>query len=579
MGAANATLTEALAHLDTTWVGVRDSVLNDRHLIWIGSGISRDRFPALPALLERLFENLHTAQDPANPDCPYFKAAEEIVRDFSHIDLTGLNFRQSPAAWPPALKNDLFTQLTGRYAEVLGRNVNTIGIVQDIPFSILRLDETYSDPAVTPDAEHRFLALLIAEGAASQVVTTNWDPLIERAHHSLGIGSGLSVIACTDELDGVVGNSIVFKVHGCAALSRIEPTRYKSFMVATHNQITRWSHEERFRPFFERLRTLLRSRPSLFVGISGQDFNLQSQCVSASCTGPAFGFPPPRATFSGAIGVPQRHILEAFHGENYAQHADAINTAAALPLYGKPLFGALYVALLFEKIRVILDAGERDFASDEHRLLARTGLATLQGLLCARFDALSWDERWRELANELPAFLSRLFEVYRNQRLPANAESYAQLHPLNPTEMSADPNLKSLDLHWFCLALASLSAGAVGTWRLRLSAEADGSDGQLRIVCPSWETSLFFSRPGASAIQKLELARAIVAGSGRKVLVVYPAGSEPNPLRRNPGRLLPGGHPMVGPREVWFEDCARESASTAELVTSLKQEIIAAHTI
>ena len=579
MGAADATLTEALGLLDTTWLDVRDSVLNDRHLIWIGSGVSRDRFPALPALLERLFARLHSAQDPANPDCPYFKAAEEIVRDFAHIDLTGLDFRQSPAAWPPAVKNDLFTQLTGRYAEVLGRNVNATGGVQDIPFGILRLDETYSDPAVTPDAEHRFLALLIAEGSASQVVTTNWDPLIERAHQSLGTGSGLWVIACTEELDGVVGNSIVFKVHGCADRSRIEPTRYKSFMVATHNQITRWSHEERFRPFFEKLRTLLRSRPSLFVGISGQDFNLQSQCVSASCTGPAFGFPPTRVIFSGAIGVPQRHILEAFHGENYATNADAINIAAALPLYGKPLFGALYVSLLFEKIRVILDVGETDFASDEHRMLARAGTVTLRGLLCTRFDAFDADTRWRLLASELPAFLTRLLEIYRNQRIPAHSENYAYLHKSNPSLMVADQNLTSLNLHWLYLSLATISAATAVPWQLRPPVEASGSDGQIRVMTPSGYTSLFFLRQGVTSLQQLELTGAITAGSGRKILLVYPVGTERKPLRRSPGRVLPGIHPTVGPREVWFEECARESPSSADLVTLIKQEIIAAHPI
>lgn len=575
MGAHDATLTEALVHLDTTWVGIRDSVLNDRHLLWIGSGISRDRFPALPELLERLFASLHAAQDPANPDCPYFKTAVEIVRDFSHVN--GLDLRQPPSAWLPALKVELFKQLQGRYAEVLGRNVNGPGLIRDIPFSILRLDETYSEATVTPDAEHRFLALLVAEGAVTQIVTTNWDPLIERAHRALRVARGLWVIACTAELDGVLGAAIVFKVHGCAERTRAESAKYKPHMVATHSQITRWSIESLFQAFFEKLRTLLRARPSLFVGISGQDFNLQSQCVAASCTGPAVGFPPQRVTFSGAVGVPQRHILEAIHGANYAPNENAINTAAALPLYGKPLFGALYVSLLFAKLEVILNAGESHFANDEQRALGREGLGWLRSLLCARCDAIGWKDRWQVLAAEVPAVVARLLEAYRDQRFPADAESYTQLHPLNPEAMSADPNLSSLNLHWLGLALATLSAGAVGAWRLQTSTAADGSDGQLRVVTPAGETCIFLSRQGVSAVHELERAGAIVTGSGRKVLLIYPVGSEPSPLRRNPGRVLPGGHSAIGPREVWFEDCARESTTTIDLVTSLKQEISAAH--
>lgn len=574
MGAADATLSEAIGHLDTTWVAVRDSVLNDRHLLWIGSGISRDRFPALPALLEQLFATLHAAQDPANPDCPYFKTAEEIVRDFSNVSV--LDLRQPPAAWPTPPKKALFDELSRRYAEVLGKRVNTIGGPLDIPFDILHLDETYSAAAIVPDVEHRFLALLVAEGAVTQIVTTNWDPLTERAHRALNVGPTLWVIACTAELDGAGGTTIVFKVHGCAERTRAEPEKYKRHMVATHYQITRWSIEPFFEPFVDRLRTLLRERPSLFVGISGQDFNLQSQYVAVSCIGPAVPFPPSRVTFSGTVGVPQRQILEAVYGENYGPNSQAIDTAAELPLYGKPLLGALYVLLVLEKLRVILETSEAQFASDEQRALARTELATLRTSLCSRFNALGNDERWRALSQEVPAFIARLLELYRNQRLPPSGESYAQIHPLSPAMMALDQNLTGTSLHWLCLALAAFSALAVAPWQLRIPTEADGSDGQLRINGPSGETSLFFASQDVGAKALLQRANAIVPGSGRRVLLIYPVGNERKESRRNPGRILPGGSKTAEPREVWFQGFALDFLTPADLITSLKQEISAA---
>ena len=99
-------------------------------------------------------------------------------------------------------------------------------------------------------------------------------------------------------------------------------------MIATHYEITTWSMVDVYKPFFEKLRTLLRERPSLFVGISGQDINLQSQFVVASCNGPAVGFPPARVTFSAdAIGVPQREILQAVHGNNYPPNQNAITSS------------------------------------------------------------------------------------------------------------------------------------------------------------------------------------------------------------------------------------------------------------
>lgn len=574
MGAANATLSEALGHLDTTWVAVRDSVLNDRHLFWIGSGISRDRFPALPALLDQLFKTLHAAQDPTNPDCPYFKTAEEIVRDFSHVD--GLDLRQPPAAWPPASKEVLFDELAGKYAEVLDKRVNILGGSLDIPFDILHLDETYSAAAVAPDAEHRLLALLVAEGAVTQIVTTNWDPLTERAHQALGVGPTLWVIACTAELDGAGGGAIVFKVHGCAERTRADPEKYKPHMVATHYQITRWSIDALFNPFVEKLRTLLRERPSLFVGISGQDFNLQSQCIAASCNAPAVAFPPSRVTFSGTVGVPQRQILQAVYGENYGPNAQAIDTAAALPLDAKPLLGALYVLLVFEKIRVILETGEAQFASDEQRAFARTGLTRLRAILCSRFDALGANDRWQVLSREMPGFIARLLKIYRTQRLPPNEESYAQIHPLSPALMADDQNLAGTNLHWLCLALVAFSAVAGGPWQLRIPIEIDGSDGQLRINGPFGETSLFFASQDVTAKALLQRANAIVPGSGRKVVVVYPVGNERKESRRNPARILPGGSKPGEPREVWFQGFALDFLATVDLIKSLKQEISAA---
>lgn len=585
MGANDATLTEALGHLDTTWLAVRDSVLNDRHLIWIGSGISRERFPALDALLERLFTVLHAAQDPANPDCAYFKAAEHVVTSFSFVPLkdaahpAGLDLRQSPGLWLADQKKALFWQLTSRYAEVLGTTVNVPGMPRNIPFDILRLEETYSDIAVTPDAEHRFLALLVAEGAVTQIVTTNWDPLTERAHHALGAAPHLWVIACNSELDGAGGAAIVFKVHGCAERTKADPAKYKTHMVATHQDILEWTAKPQFESFYERLRTLLRERPSLFVGISGQDFNLQLQFVKTHSGGPAIAFPPVRVTFSGdSVGVPQRDVLKAAHGENYAANGPAIDTAAALPLYGKPLFGALYISLLFEKLRVILDEGEAQFASDEQRTLAQNGITGLRDRLCARFDVLPVADRWRALADEVPAFISRLLEMYRWQRLPATPEAYRQIYRLNPEGMAGDPNLASLNFHWLCLTLAAVSETATGPWTLRAPVDANGADGQIRIDAPG-ETALFFANQSVSALTQLEDTGAVVAGSGRKVLIVYPAGPQPATLRRNPARMLPGGRSPVSPREMWFQDCALDYLNATDLIDLLKQEISAAHTI
>lgn len=70
MRAADVSLTEALALLRGTWSEVVANVLNDKAVLWIGSGVSRERFPAFPDLLMLLLERLHQAQDTADPNCP-----------------------------------------------------------------------------------------------------------------------------------------------------------------------------------------------------------------------------------------------------------------------------------------------------------------------------------------------------------------------------------------------------------------------------------------------------------------------------------------------------------------------------
>ena len=58
MGANDATLTEALKELRDNWALEVEGVLADKYSIWLGSGISRERFPGLRELLESILTRL-----------------------------------------------------------------------------------------------------------------------------------------------------------------------------------------------------------------------------------------------------------------------------------------------------------------------------------------------------------------------------------------------------------------------------------------------------------------------------------------------------------------------------------------
>jgi hypothetical protein len=576
MGAADATLSEAIDLLDSTWRELRDSVLNDRRLIWIGSGFSRDKFPILDVLLEKLFLSLQQLQDPHNQNCPYFTTAQGIVRDFS--DVQDLDLRLPPSGWPPEAKEKLFRQLASRYSEVLDSSVSTAGGAVDLPFGILQLIDTYSDVSVAPDAEHRLLALLMAEGSVKQIVTTNWDALIERAYEALSRGEAPVVIACSEELNSISSSGVVFKVHGCARRSADNPSKYKPFIVATYQQIHRWKEDAQFEAFREKLRTLLRERPSLFVGISGQDFNLQSECVRTACNGSSFEFPPARVAFSGNVGVPQRHILRALHGKYYDIHSNNIDSCASIPLFSKPLFGALYVSLLLQKLTTILQEGESRFPAREHGSFVGSAIDTLRHKLCARYDALDVALRWHSLAEEVPRFVARTMGIYRQQRMPHSDTNYTELHPLNPQAMAGDPNLADLNLHWLCLSLAAVLGVNKPSWSLLVSSDPSGVDGQFEIRSPSGSVAVFILSQDISAIQRLEESGAIDSSAPRKVLCLYPTGAQRNPPRRTPARILPGSQVKTDTREVWLQDLALDNHVSGELIGQLELEIAAAST-
>src|SRR4029077_12322583 len=157
----------------------------------------------------------------------------------------------------------------------------TSGGALNVPWDFLRLHEIYSEPTLVPDADHRFLALLIAEGAVSEIVTTNWDPLVERAYEALELPPPLEVVACNPELQRQCLGALFLKIHGCAKRMVDDPDLYRPHMVATRTDITEWDQLALFQPFKEKVRAILRERPAIFVGLSGQDFNLQALWVTA----------------------------------------------------------------------------------------------------------------------------------------------------------------------------------------------------------------------------------------------------------------------------------------------------------
>jgi hypothetical protein len=575
MSAEDATLTEALGLVRGTWAGVADNILHDKAVLWIGSGVSREKFPSVKALLLLLFERLQAVSTPAKADCPYRLVAQQIV---GMTTVTGLDVAQPPVSWDALKREDLLNQLINQYADVLQISLSAVP-GNSLALDFLRLHELYSDSSVKPDAEHRLIALLMAEGAVSEVVTTNWDPLVERGYGDLRCTSPLEVVACSAELSRAGHGPLLLKIHGCAERMKANPARYRPHMIATRHDINRWAPE--FQGFREQVRTMLRAKPAVFIGISGQDFNLQAQCVEASIDGVTYPLDPPRFVFTvSAIGAAQRAILQGAYGSLYAPNAANIHQNAALPLYGKPLLGALFVKLVIEKLQCLLNLGDTQFPSDALRVIARDFVNQVELLLTQRYDAISNPiDRWRRLAIELPSFIARMLKLHRSQRMPDTQEAYEPIDLQHSASMQINPNLAAANLHWLLLALALLMEGRrLNSWSLELPRMANGEDGQLRAaVTVGDHVDIYFPNRADSAQQQLEANGVLVRGGGRRLLLIYPSGLEPARIRRSPARSLPGGVSRKAVSEIWLQDLANDAPNTPALIDMLRSAIISAN--
>lgn len=581
MPAHDATLTEVLALLRGASAAVANALLRDGVVLWVGSGISRRRFPPLRDLLFLLLRELFTAQDARNPNCPYRAVSRQIVSMTTFGGDPDIDIAQDPSTWPLDKRQALLQQLENQYPDVFGIPLTVPG-ASSLAWNFLKLQEKYGDSAVLPDAEHRLLALLAVEGAVSEIITTNWDALIEHAHAALGCAPRLEIVACTQELNRSGEGVLVFKIHGCAERMRLDTVRYGPHMIITRTDINRWATLDFFLAFREQVRALLRSRPAIFVGLSGQDFNVQQQCITAAVGGVEYPFDPPRIAFTVTeINAPQTAILCAVYGEKYALNAATVNETAKLPLYGKPLFGGLFVIVLLRKLDCLYRLGRDQFPFDDLRGLVEDGIRRLESFLTTRLDAVpDPEERWRTLAAELPRFVARMLSLFREQRVLGTPEMYQPVDFRHPEAMAVDPNLASTNLHWLLLAGVLLEEGnRQGIWSLQLSSLETGEDGQFFATVGTHAVAIFLLNRSDVAQQRLELNGVIHPGSGRNCLLVYPAGAVPIRVRRSPTRSLPTAAPTQPVSEIWLQELAEIASTRTELLDMVRSAVITAQPI
>ncbi len=501
--ATSVTVLETLHMLDGDFGAMATAVENGEFALWVGSGISR-KAPNLGDLVARAVEYLRQrAIDPATRAKfePAFKAALKL----SEIG-TGVvepHFRDAFADWPESVRDKIVSVLWKKYSKLLD-----IRIRQE-PDDFLLWDAVdirgaFKDPAL-PACEHLCIAILILEGAVSEIASANWDGFIEAAVSRLGGGvhRNLQVVVDPGHLRDAPAKARLLKFHGCIVHATEDPASYRAFLTASETQIIAWPDNPKLSAMTAEVVSLATNFKALMIGLSLQDGNLQTVFSRARYANP---WPWPCApTAQGhvfcedAIGDGQRTMLKTVYTVKYNEHVDDIERSALLRAWPEQVLLALVLKMLTDKLSKLLSlrlvatalAGDADLlTADLHRL--RDAIAA----------EVNGDRT--NFTTEAIATWSRMISLFRTGLIPANPDAYQVINAAPVGQLASDLNVQAAGFGELAIALAVLEHGRDrGLWELARPASSELASGAIVSVA-TWPgagtRAIFFARSAAIAL-------------------------------------------------------------------------------
>jgi len=561
-------VSETCALLDGPHASLAQGLADGRYTLWLGSGISLDRVDGLKGIIKRLLVWMHGRWDQANPTCTFGAAMAEAVAiaELSALEQATFELAEPPTSWPAL--GTILDRLAGRYAKLL--DIRIEGEADDyLLWEGVDILATFP-PGLEPDAEHLSIALLALEGALPAVASANWDGLIESAFDEVSPGAPeLAVVVLPEDLRRPARPTQLIKFHGCAVLAGQDPPTYREWLVARHTQISQWTHSTKHEAIRTKLQLLAATTPTLMVGLSGQDEDIQSVFQGARGS-IVWSWPcdPPAQVFAGsALGVTQLEILKIVYARHYSGATAEIRGSALVPAYAKPLLTALMLHVTTSKLIALLSGCSTAWLDAPAIDRLASGLRTLRDLVAASADGdrLLFVRCW----------ISTSSAMLRAFRTGAAGPADARYEPLNvqpASEQLHDPVLRGSGLPEIAMALASLGLGLkAGDWQLSVTALAPGDDVSPILL----ESSAGHRRllPVSSDETALALQ---MSGVGRGHDVVYlNTGGRVRPLTRSPmGRIGRTGR-SSGPRIVYVREVIRRAADVHAFHNEMRRAVVA----
>lgn len=352
---------ETLDLLDNSFPDFAEGVANGRYAFWLGSGISLGVVPGLWGVVETVLEFLRANRNPADATCKFNRALVEALQ------LAGLNAGQVAAldlnisfgTWPKPTSDPIVSALLKNYARLLSIRVGTEPF-DYLVWNVVKVPETYAAAGLQPDVAHLCLAALSLEGVATDMVSANWDPLVERAVTILTNGNAAlapTVVAKPDEVQLPRNRARIIKFHGCAAKAAANEAEYRPWLVARHAQINGWCGNPLNLPFMTALVALINEKPTFMLGLSAQDGNIQHvfQTAAKQVAWDINATPPGYVFSENELGLDQRSLLENVYGTQITPaNYDAVCEAARIQAFAKPLLTALLLDVLARKLVALI---------------------------------------------------------------------------------------------------------------------------------------------------------------------------------------------------------------------------------
>ncbi|MCB1463796.1 MAG: SIR2 family protein [Nitratireductor sp.] len=563
--ASKITVRETLDLLDGPFRAVALGVAEDRYAFWLGSGISFGRVDGLKKIIHRVLEFLRQQIDGADAGCPFKDALERALTlaGLSRDEWVRVDYGSVFATWPD--RDAIIGRLTNNYARLL--DITVPGKPDDyLLWEGVDVRTTFASPAIEPDVEHLCVAMLVLEGSASDIATANWDGLVEKAISEL-TGNVPKLVVCvrSEDLRQAALVAQLIKFHGCAVLAANDESHYRPFLVGRFSQINRWAAAPENKAVIGRLTDIAVSKPTLMMGLSAQDSNIQALFASAEAT-MRWPWPGDRPSFvfSGDnVGADQEALLKNVYPNDYtAATRNQINGQSLIKAYANPLLMALLLSVICDKMKAMVDLVEGNL-NDGGKQALKQGIVVLRNQLASadNGDRLDFVKSFADQA-------SRTMTMFRDGSSGTAPRRYNPLTSSPLHHVAGDHSIPSSGLAETAVVAGILGIGVEsGVWKLDGVDPSDPSEGVVRVSTATASTKMVLAANGRAAVRLQQNGHIV---DDEDAVLVY-SSEKPSAMPRSP-RSSPGRTGHLGLREVSIYDLLQSATEAADLVQHFREE-------